>query len=176
MPQRAYKLRAFWRVCFLHRLSMRMQPPAPNRIQDARPRMVELAMLRGWASCRGTEWLSALRGHLGTENLHWEWLQMATCNRKTKIAAFANDSEKLIMPPRSSFGRYLQWCQFCKQNVVCGNLNSIVLGPATHIVLNLASEGKINPTHAWKMQNSITNVPISCSKDKCYGWQDPSVK
>jgi len=60
---------------------------------------------------------------------------MAACNRKTKIAAFANDSEKLIMPPRSSFGRY--------------------------IVLNLASEGKIKPTHAWKMQNSITNVPIS---------------
>jgi hypothetical protein len=33
---------------------------------------------------------------------------MDTCNRKTEMAAFASDSEKLIMPPRSSFGRYLQ--------------------------------------------------------------------
>lgn len=92
-------------------------------------------------------------------------LHMATCSRKTKIPAFASEREKLIMPPRSSFGRYLQWCQVCKQKILDSSLNSIVLAPVTHIVLNLASEGKIKPTHAWKMQNSITNVPISCSKN-----------
>lgn len=93
-------------------------------------------------------------------------LQMGgfTCKRKTKIAAFASDSEKLIMPPRSSFGRYLQWCQLCKQKVVDSNLNFSILAPVTHFVLNLASEGKMKPTHAWNMQNSITNVPMSCQR------------
>jgi hypothetical protein len=66
------------------------------------------------------------------------------------------------MPPRSSFGRYLQWCQLCKQKLLDGNLSLIILAPVTYIVLNLASEGRIKSTHAWRMQNTIISGPISC--------------
>lgn len=47
---------------------------------------------------------------------HWIWapkhlspreLRKRTCIRKMKMGAFASAREKLIMPPRSSFGRYL---------------------------------------------------------------------
>lgn len=45
------------------------------------------------------------------------------------------------------------------------------------MVLNLASEGEIRPTHAWKMQNSITRTPISCkSKEKGFNIQTTSKK
>ena len=30
------------------------------------------------------------------------------------------------------------------------------------MVLNLASEGKIRPTHAWNKQNNVNKTPISC--------------
>jgi hypothetical protein len=57
------------------------------------------------------EMFSALREHLHKKTfVHSQILQEDSCNSKTKIAAFAiaSDSEKLTMPPRSSFGRYLQ--------------------------------------------------------------------
>jgi len=55
------------------------------------------------------EMISALCEHLGKNVCSLKrGLQMDTCNKKMKMAAFASDSEKLIMPPRSSFGRYLQ--------------------------------------------------------------------
>jgi hypothetical protein len=44
--------------------------------------------------------------------------QITTCNRKTKVAAFACDSEKLIMPPRCSFGRYLRHGHLCKEKAL----------------------------------------------------------
>jgi hypothetical protein len=66
--------------------------------------------------------------------IHWRGLQITTCNKKMKVSAFASDSEKLIMAPRSSFGRYQQQSHLCKHKTL-DILYPILLAALTFIVL-----------------------------------------
>jgi hypothetical protein len=86
------------------------QPLTNQRMQD--PGMLNLQHYDGSHPAE-ERMLSALRQN-NDQASPTSGLQITTCKRKTKVAAFASDSEKLIMPPRSSFGRYLQHGRLCK--------------------------------------------------------------
>lgn len=91
--------------------------------------------------------------------------------RMNKTAAFAGARDRLIIPARNSTGTSLS--QNHKSfNYLPKKNNDNIKGDAeflVYMVLNLASEGEIRPTQAWKMQNSITRTPISC-KSKVQGF------
>lgn len=81
-----------------------------------------------------------------------------------KTAAFAGARDRLIIPARNSTGTSLP--QKTQKNLFTSQQETYQHKGKTeflfYMVLNLASEGEIRPTHAWKMQNSITRTPISC--------------